>query len=195
MSPGKIWMMKCALLLIPAFALATPTFAQETESRKTLNDPSEPGSAIVFPYFVKGIVPLDGVATYPKTEIEVGIVCPEGEPDAAICAEGQRIKIRFHWVCPGTQDFASMLICRENSFDVFGSVNGKVVFNPSALTIAGSNVVTVPQAPCDIGYPIGWVINPVNGKPQQAAGLWPVQRGEVPFVTVTDAEARPVARR
>src|SRR3982074_3055670 len=88
MSPGKIWMMKCALVLIPAFALATPPFAQG------LNDPSEPGSAIVFPYFVKGTVPLDGVATYPKTEIEVGIVCPEGEPDSAICAEGQRIKIR-----------------------------------------------------------------------------------------------------
>jgi hypothetical protein len=174
MSPGKIWMMKCALVLIPAFALATPTFAhaqQETESRKTLNDPSEPGSAIVFPYFLKGTVPLDGVMTYPKTEIEVGIVCPEGEPDAAVCAEGQRIKIRFHWVCPGSQDFASKLICKETNFDVFGSVNGKLVFNPEALTIAGSNTVTVPQAPCNAGYLVGYVIRPSDDQPIKFDGL------------------------
>jgi hypothetical protein len=161
------FIMKCSpilFLVIAALVLATPTFAQVPPS--TSGDPGEAGSVVVFPKFLKGMVVVDGVGT-PATEIEVGLVCPKG----ATCPEHQIIKIRFHWVCPGTQDFASMLICRENSFDVFGSVNGKVVFNPSALTIAGSNVVTVPQAPCDIGYLIGWVIDPANDKPVKFDGL------------------------
>jgi hypothetical protein len=159
--------MKCSrilLLVIASLALATPTLAQVPPS--TSGDPGEAGSVVVFPKFLKGMVAVDGVMT-PATEIEVGLVCPKG----ATCPEHQIIKIRFHWVCPGTQDFASKLICRENSFDVFGSVNGKVVFNPSAMTIAGSNVVTVPQAPCDIGYLIGWVIDPANDKPVKFDGL------------------------
>ena len=102
---------KCSrilLLVIAALALATPTFAQVP--LLTSADPREPGSVIVFPKFLKGTVAVDGVVT-PATEIEVQLMCPKG----ATCPEHQIIKIRFHWVCPGTQDFASMLICRETA--------------------------------------------------------------------------------
>jgi hypothetical protein len=154
MSPGKIWM-KCArviLLLIPALALATPTFAQVRPA--ALSDSQEPGSVIVFPKFLMGVQLVDGVVL-PATEIEVGIVCPKG----ATCTEHQAVKLRFHWVCPGFQTFEQKLICRENNFDVFGSVNGKVVFNPQNLTLTGDTVNNVAVPPCPMGYLIGWVIN------------------------------------
>jgi hypothetical protein len=153
------------LFLMPALALATPAFAWDTPSNG-LADPSTPGSVIVFPKYVKGTVSVDG-APAEKTEIEVGVVCPKG----ATCAEHQPVKLRFHWVCPATQDFNTKFICKENDFDVFTSVNGKVVFDPDGMTITGSAPVTVPAAPCQKGYLIGWVINPANDGPTKFDGL------------------------
>src|ERR1700746_2758710 len=80
MYPGKNFMLKCArfgLRLMPALALATPAFADVRDS--TLLDSQEPGSVIVFPKFLTGTLVVDGV-TLPATEIEVGIVCPNGAP-------------------------------------------------------------------------------------------------------------------
>jgi hypothetical protein len=151
-------------LLAPALALASPAFANDATA--TLADQSTPGSVIVFPKYVKGTVSVDG-APAEKTEIEVGVVCPKG----ATCAEHQSVKLRFHWVCPATQDFNTKFICKENDFDVFTSVNGKVVFDPDGATIAGSAPVTVPAAPCPAGYLIGWVINPANDQPTKFDGL------------------------
>ena len=73
MSPGKIWMTRCArflLLLIPAFALAMPAYAFRDPR---LYDSQEPGSVIVFAKFLRGVVVVDG-ATLPASEFEVGIV-------------------------------------------------------------------------------------------------------------------------
>ncbi len=151
-------------LLAPALALASPAFANDAPA--SLADQSTPGSVIVFPKYVKGTVSVDG-APAEKTEIEVGVVCPKG----ATCAEHQSVKLRFHWVCPATQDFNTKFICKENDFDVFTSVNGKVVFDPDGVTIAGSAPVTVPAAPCPAGYLIGWVINPANDQPTKFDGL------------------------
>ena len=155
MSPVKYWIKRCArftLMLIPALALATPGFAQRSP---LLADSQEPGSVLVFPKFLTGTQVVDGV-TLPSTEIEVGIVCPAGPPFfAAGCPEHQVVKLRFHWVCPGFQDFNTKLICRENNFEVIGTVNGKLVFNPNNMTITGSNAVNVPSPPCPMGYLIG----------------------------------------
>jgi len=153
-----------ALWFLPAMALASPAFAQYLDPR--LADQSEPGSVIVFPKYVKGTVSVDGAPTE-KTEIEVGVVCPKG----ATCAEHQSVKLRFHWVCPSDQLFQNKFICKENDFDVITSVNGKVVFDPDGAPIAGSNLVTVPAAPCQKGFLIGWVINPANDQPIKFDGL------------------------
>src|SRR5262245_8402173 len=153
------------LFLMPALALASPAFAYEPPT-SGLTDPSAPGSVIVFPKYVKGTVSVGGAPTE-KTEIEVGVVCPQG----VTCAEHQSVKIRFHWVCPSDQAFEHKFICKENDFDVFTSVNGKVVFDPDGVTIAGSNPVTVPAAPCQKGFLIGWVINPANDQPIKFDGL------------------------
>ncbi|HZC96955.1 MAG TPA: hypothetical protein VE267_12645 [Bradyrhizobium sp.] len=164
------WITKCArtlLLLVPVLAFATPTFAQDTPVGRDprLSDSQEPGSVIVFPKFVRGTQTLDGVVV-PSTEIEVAVVCPIG----AVCPEHQPVKIRFHWVCPGLQDFNTKLICRENNFDVFATVNGKVVFNTENMTITGSNAVNVAQPPCGMGYLIGWVVN-TSDQPIKYDGL------------------------
>jgi hypothetical protein len=138
--------------LMPALALASPAFAQANSP--TLADFQAPGSVIVFPKYVKGTVSVDG-APAEETEIEVGVVCPKG----VTCPEHQSVKIRFHWVCPSDQAFEHKFICKENDFDVVTSMDGKVVFDPDGVAIAGSAAVTVPQAPCKQGYLIGWVIN------------------------------------
>jgi hypothetical protein len=177
MSVVKHWLKGCGrfmLPLIPALAIAAPAYADDggTDyggSSGGLNDSSQPGSAIVFPKFVKGTVAVDGV-TLPATEIEVGITCPKNVPGGS-CAEHEPVKIRFQWVCPGFQDFNQKLICHSNNFDVFGSVSGKIVFNPMNMTITGDNVVNVPTPPCYMGYLIGWVINPQNDLPVKFNGL------------------------
>src|ERR1700724_3652911 len=92
------WMIRRArstLLLMPALAFAIPAYAEPRELE--LNDSQVPGSVIVFPKFIQGTVTLSGGGTAPKTEIEIGIVSPEGEP----CAEHEPVKLLFHWVCPG----------------------------------------------------------------------------------------------
>jgi hypothetical protein len=153
------------LFLMPALALATPAFATETPATTGLADPSTPGSVIVFPKFVKGTESVDG-APAEKTEIEVGVVCPKG----VTCPEHQSVKIRFHWVCPSDQAFENKFICKENDFDVVTSMDGKVVFDPDGVTIAGSAPITVPAAPCKKGYLIGWVIN-TSDQPIKFDGL------------------------
>jgi hypothetical protein len=163
------FIVKCVrflLFLMPALALATPTFAQIRPL--ALSDSQEPGSVIVFPKFIKGTVAVDGVST-PITEIEVGVHCPNG----ATCPEHMPVKIRFHWVCPAIEGVNSQ-ICRENDFDVTTTVNGKVVFGPDAIPIPGSAAVTPgtpPAALCPLGYLVGWVVN-TSDQPIKFDGLF-----------------------
>lgn len=143
---------RISLLLLLALGLALPAFAQVRDAK--LSDSQEPGSVIVFPKFISGAVLVDG-EVLPSTEIEVGVVCPKG----ATCAERQTIKIRFHWVCPGDQTFEHKYICQESDFDLFVTVNGKLVFNPNGTSNNLFGNTVVPAAPCARGYLIGWVIN------------------------------------
>jgi hypothetical protein len=142
MDRGK-WI-RVSLLLMLALTLATVAFAQARHPG--LSDSQEPGSVIVFHKFIKGEVDLNGESA-PKTEIEVGVVCPKG----AECEQDQDVKIRFHWVCPGDQTFENKYICKEVDFDAEVTVNGKLVFDP--------NGGRYPPPPCRRGYLIGWVID------------------------------------
>jgi hypothetical protein len=144
-----------ALLLLPALGLAIPAAAQQ------LADPSEPGSVIVFPKWRTGTVVVDGV-TLPQTEIELGVVCPIG----FLCHEGDKIKVRFHWVCGGNDKIDNKYICPSADFDVFLTVDGKAVFDPNNIAITGSQFHHVAIPPfnsdgslCTRGYLIGYVIN------------------------------------
>jgi hypothetical protein len=159
--------MKCArflLFLMPALALAIPAYADPREV--ALSDSQVPGSVIVFPKFVKGTVTLPEGGTAPKTEIEIGIVCPEGET----CAEHQSVKLLFHWVCPGSQEFAQKLVCKETNFVVTATVFEKIVLSPDGV-FTGVTTKTVPAAPCMRGYLIGWVIRPSDDQPIKFDGL------------------------
>ena len=149
------------LLLTAALGLAMPGFAQAPEA--TPSGSEQPGSVIIFPKFTKGTSAVDGV-TKPLTEIEVGARCPTG----AACPEDE-VKIRFHWVCPGSEDISSKYICKEAGFDIVLSLNGKAVFNPENPTPAGKNLAS--SAPCPSGYLIGWVVNPVTERPIKYDGL------------------------
>jgi len=143
--------MRWALALLPVLALATPALAQLPP---TLADPNEPGSVIIFPKFSNfSPVSVDG-AVLPRTEIEIGAVCPVG----LTCTEHQAVKVRFHWVCPGTQDVLSKFVCQETDFDVVLTINGKLAFSADGTPI-NANSPTVPQPQCVNGYLIGWVIN------------------------------------
>ena len=159
--------MKCArslLFLMPALALAIPAYAAPRELE--LNDSQVPGSVIVFPKFVKGTVTLPEGGTAPKTEIEIGIVCPEGET----CAEHESVKLLFHWVCPGDQSFPDKLICKETNFVVTATVFEKIVLSPDGV-FSGVTTKAVPAAPCPRGYLIGWVIRPSDDQPIKFDGL------------------------
>jgi len=145
---------KCALLLIPAFALATPALAQTRDLR--LADSDEPGSVLVFPKFINApAVNVDG-ALLPRTEIEIGVVNPPNT--GVVLGEHTTIKVRLHWVCPGTQDVATKFVCRETDFDVFLSINGKLAFSADG-TALNANSPRVPAPPCANGYLIAWVVD------------------------------------
>jgi hypothetical protein len=144
--------LKCArllALLIPSLWLAVPGFAQDGA-----------GSAIIFPKFVNlPAVPVDANSPgilVPRTEIEVGVICPQG----ATCTEHQTVKVRFHWVCPAVENVNSN-ICKETDFDLVLSVDGKLAF-PADGAVPGTywvNAPRVPAPPCPRGYLIGWVVN------------------------------------
>jgi hypothetical protein len=155
-------MIKLALLLIPALALTMPAFALAPGG---LSDSEQPGSVIVFPKFVNmPAVTADGNQV-PRTEIEIGAICPRG----ATCVEHQTVKVRFQWVCPGVENLNSN-ICKATAFDVVLSVDGKLAFAADGTTI-NSNSPRAPAAPCPRGYLIGWVINPANDQPVKFDGL------------------------
>jgi hypothetical protein len=150
------------LLLGVALGPGMPSFAQAPEAISSASE--EPGSVIVFPKFTKGTVVVDG-ATRPQTEIEVRARCPSG----ATCTEDEPVKIRFHWVCPGSSDKAASYVCKEADFDVRLSVKDTASFNPENPNLLENNVGSA--APCASGYLIGWVINPVTGRPIKYDGL------------------------
>jgi hypothetical protein len=97
------FIIKCAVLLAPVLALATPAFASPPN---LLADTTQPGSVIVFPQFVNlpAVSTDSGAAFLPRTEIEIGAVCPPAVLAAGgACAPHQSITVNFHWVCPGIQ--------------------------------------------------------------------------------------------
>jgi len=158
------FVIKWGLLLIPALALAMPASAQVRPG--TLSDSEEPGSVIVFPKFIRGTVTLPEGGTAPRTEIELGVVCPK----RAICSEHQSVKVRLHWVCPGSDDPVQKYVCKETDFDITLSVFEKAVFVPDGI-FAGVSNKSVPTAECPRGYLIGWVIRPSDDQPIKFDGL------------------------
>jgi hypothetical protein len=82
------------------------------------------------------------------------------------------VKLRFHWVCPGSDDPATKFICKETDFDVNATVFEKIVLTPDGV-IVGPGVPTkqVPRAECPRGYLIGWVIRPSDDTPISFNGL------------------------
>jgi hypothetical protein len=127
-----------AAALFIAFSMASgpPACAQQRDPR--LADSQEPGSVIVFPKFIRGNVAPDGVTTppTPKTEFEVGVVCPKG----VTCAERQPVKIRFHYVCGTNEsDISGSFVCRETDFEAQTTVNGKLIFNPEGAPLETSS--------------------------------------------------------
>jgi hypothetical protein len=143
-------------LLAAAFGIAMPSLAQSPKPSSSASE--ELGSVIVFPKFMKGTVAIDGV-TRPQTEIEVRAACPND----ATCSESEPIKVRFHWVCPGSDDIAPRYVCRETGFDVVLSVNGKVLLDPEDTRFSGDYFGAA--APCPEGYLVGWIISPSTGRP------------------------------
>jgi hypothetical protein len=142
---------KCALLPISALALMTPAFAINPPD---LADSEQPGSVIIYPKFINlPQVNVDG-NTVPRTEIEIGAVCPPAYVAAGnACAEDQSVIVNFQWVCPGAEGVNSN-ICPVESFQVVLSVFGKLAFSADGIPI-NSNSPRVPAAPCPRGYLIG----------------------------------------
>jgi hypothetical protein len=152
-----------------------------------VRDFSRPGSVIVFPKFIRdgfdaicgiGNVFFDGICRA-RTEIELGAVCPTrfttGDQNAIThpefaCAKHEPVRVRFRWVCPGSQDTEPKFVCKTRSFDVSLTVDGKVVFTSNGVRLPDANQVSVPPAPCERGYLIGWVIDDF-GRPKKYDGL------------------------
>jgi hypothetical protein len=157
--------MRWALALLPAIALAMPAFAQVRDVN--LADTDEPGSVIIFPKFVNraAVTTAGDLAVLPRTEIEIGVVCPKG----ATCTEHQLVKIRFHWVCPGSDDIFFKFVCQETDFDIFVTVDGKLAFSADGTPING-NSPRAPAPQCPNGFLIGWVIN-TSDQPIKFDGL------------------------
>jgi hypothetical protein len=144
--------LRVTTLLALVFGL-TPPAASAWE----LNDSEVPGSVIVFHKFIRGtFVDVQSGATLPRTQFEINITCPKG----ASCDLGQFVRLRAHWVCPPNQVYPDR--CPETDFDLFGTVNGTIVFNPEQ---------GVPPPPCDRGYLIAWVIDTGSGEAIKFDGL------------------------
>src|ERR1700730_6014720 len=151
---------KWALALVPGLALATPAMALLPAGQADL---TQPGSVLIFPKFLNlSPVHVDISAAnptgilVPRTEIEIGAVCPAG----AACVEHQTVKVRLHWVCPAVEGVNSN-ICRETDFDLVLSIDGKLAF-PADGAVPGTywtNAQSVPAPPCLRGYLIAWVVN------------------------------------
>ena len=124
----------------------------------------QPGSVLVFPKFIRGVINdvlVSGQPVHAITELEISVVCPPGET----CNQNA-VTLRAHWVCPGSSENP---ICAETSFNLETTVGGTLYFNPEGVTsvlgvIAAaafpSNATTViPVPPCDRGYLLVWVID------------------------------------
>jgi hypothetical protein len=148
---------KWGLALVPGLALATPALALAPPDQADL---SQPGSVIIFPKFINmSQVHVDATAAaagilVPRTEIEIGVVCPVG----ATCVEHESVKVRFHWVCPAVENVNSN-ICLETDFDLTLSIDGKLAFPADGTIVFTTNQPRVPAPPCPRGYLIGWVVN------------------------------------
>jgi hypothetical protein len=155
------WNMKwiCGLffgVLTPG--LAAPAYATPWNSE-------QPGSVLVFPKFIRGTAldtGVSGQANHAITEFEISVVCPPGET----CELDQVVRMRAHWVCPGS---STNPICAESSFNLETTVNGTLYFNPEGVTVIGglitanafpSNATTIiPVPPCPRGYLLVWAID------------------------------------
>src|SRR5438132_1569599 len=128
---------KWGLALVPGLALATPALALAPPDQADL---SQPGSVIIFPKFINmSQVHVDATAAaagilVPRTEIEIGVVCPVG----ATCVEHESVKLRFHWVCPAVEN-ANSNICLESDFDLTLSIDGKLAFPADGTVIFTTN--------------------------------------------------------
>jgi hypothetical protein len=162
MNPARILCALIAMVVLLGVPLASPVNAQVRDPR--LNDSTEPGSVIVFPKFVRGFVIVPGDGLQPKTEYEVGVVCPKG----ATCTEGQKVTIRFKYICGSSEaNLAQSFVCKDTDAQFSTTINGKVVFNTEG--VFPGNVLS-PQPQCERGYLIGWVIND-RGQPIKFDGL------------------------
>jgi hypothetical protein len=141
------------LVLAGILALGFPTFTEAQQS--AADDAEERGSVIVFSKFMRGTLTMDNQKR-PMTEIEVRAQCPQG----VTCPENETVKIRFHWVCPGSADKS---VCKAASFDISIPLNGSVSFSPEDRETLGENPAG--SAPCPSGYLIGWVINSTTNRP------------------------------
>jgi hypothetical protein len=149
-------MIKCMrflLPLLPAFAVAIPASA------------GTPGSAIIFPKFIRGMVTVDGVTT-PATEIAVRGVCPIDDT----CAEGQQLRVKAEWVCPGLPSSEAGAVCRGTGFEFTVAINGTVVFSPDNFPIPGADPIVVPVPDCPRGFMIAYAIDDI-GRPIKFDGL------------------------
>jgi hypothetical protein len=162
------------VLAVLAVALAlsgnvAPTHASWNQAE--LNDSEQPGSVLVFHKFEKGEVelPFDTDLVVPSTEIEISVTCPKGE-NCALFPAKQDVFLRAHWVCPGNPngDDIEDFRCDETNFPLQTTVNGTIYLHPNGRDI---NLITdptnllfvnyedVPEAPCEEGYLIVWVVD------------------------------------
>ena len=161
-SMSVLWVGVFFLALLVMAAAAPPV------AHAGLNDASEPGSVLVFPYFRTGTVATVESATHPKTEIEVSVTCPRG----ATCVEGgqntgEAVKLRAVWVCPG--DTGN--VCAKVAFDLQTTVNGTLYFHSAARSDAVlAGATDVPQPPCPRGFLVVWVVD-AAGRPIKYDGL------------------------
>ena len=153
--------LRSLLLVLLSIGLATPVAAWS-------NDSEQPGSVLVFPKFIRGTgndLGVSGQAVHAITEIEISVRCPDG----ATCQPRQDVRLRGHWVCPGS---SATTECAETSFDLTTTVDGSLYFNPEGVTVIGGVVTasvfpsnattTIPSPPCNRGYLIVWAIDGNN---------------------------------
>src|SRR5687767_7236574 len=97
--------LRVSLLLLLTLGLAMPAMAQVQ-----LYNSETPGSVIVFPKFINGTT----ASGEPRSEFEISVNCPSRDANG-FCpfAEGTRVKLRAHWVCPSDQQFPNKFICKE----------------------------------------------------------------------------------
>ena len=150
--------MKPLLAIVLAIVVATLGFGgiASPAPDPSLTNSEHPGSALIFPKFIRGTV-----GGLPASTFEIGVTCPEDAPNCLIGGTN-KVLIHAYWVCPGSPDGSTAGQCHGTDFDLRTVLHGKLEFDGTGRVTVGPSDLNggiIPAPPCEEGFLVAVVAN------------------------------------